>query len=222
MLLLLTRGGLPIAYLPDPQRVPGWRLFFVPTLTDKFVRSARGGEHTDEGQRGLILLVRPSTSKLRPDELRRSWVLRAVHAGKRSVSVSANIPPSVSLKRVEGAEAIRLLEKGRTPRKAAPGRKPRSRPRPTRSSGGRRYLASRADAQTPRAKPPARAASRRSVRISTTGWSRRLDPRDCDHPGIARARTPINPHRAQRRTRVRGCRDESRGVLMRTPCHPIF
>ncbi len=88
----------------------------MPTLTDKFVRSARGGEYTDEGQRGLILLVRPSTSKLRPDELRRSWVLRAVHAGKRK-RIGLGRYPAVGLAqaREKAAEAIRQLEKGHDP-----------------------------------------------------------------------------------------------------------
>ena len=88
----------------------------MPTLTDKFVRSARGGEHTDEGQRGLILLVRPSTSQLRPDALRRSWVLRAVHAGKRK-RIGLGQYPAVGLAqaREKAAEAIRLLEKGQDP-----------------------------------------------------------------------------------------------------------
>ena len=88
----------------------------MPTLTDKFVRSAPGGEHTDEGQRSLILLVRPSTSKLRPDELRRSWVVRAVHAGKRK-RIGLGRYPTVGLAqaREKAAEAIRLLEKGQDP-----------------------------------------------------------------------------------------------------------
>lgn len=88
----------------------------MPTLTDKFVRSAPGGEHTDEGQRGLILLVRPSTSKLRPDELRRSWVLRAVHGGKRK-RIGLGRYPAVGLAqaREKAAEAIRQLERGQDP-----------------------------------------------------------------------------------------------------------
>ncbi len=101
----------PLAHQPAPMG-----LFFVPTLTDKFVRSAPRGEHTDEGQRGLILLVRPSTSKIRPDDLRRSWVLRAVQAGKRK-RIGLGRYPAVGLAqaREKAAEAIRQLEKGQDP-----------------------------------------------------------------------------------------------------------
>ena len=98
----------PLAALPE--------IAFVPTLTDKFVRSCPGGEHTDEVQRGLILLVRPSTSKSRPDDLRRSWVMRVVQAGKRR-RIGLGRYPAVGLAgaREKAAEVLRQLEKGQDP-----------------------------------------------------------------------------------------------------------
>ena len=51
-------------------------------LSDRFVASARQGEHSDDLTRGLILMVRPSTAK-EPAKLRRSWVLRFSRGGKR-------------------------------------------------------------------------------------------------------------------------------------------
>ena len=70
----------------------------MPTLTDRFVRSAPAGEHGDESQRGLVLLVRGSTAKARPDDLRRSWVLRAANDGKRT-RIGLGAYPAVSLSR---------------------------------------------------------------------------------------------------------------------------
>jgi integrase len=88
----------------------------VPTLTDKFVRSASEGEHTDEVQRGLILLVRPSTSKSRTDELRRSWVLRVVHGGKRKrIGLGQYPAASLAEAREKAAAAVRQLEMGQDP-----------------------------------------------------------------------------------------------------------
>ena len=161
----------------------------MPTLTvTSSVRSARGGEHTDEGQRGLILSSsRPSTSAIR-DQTHcgaRGVLRQPSMPGSASVSVSANIPPSVSAQAREKSQPkpSRLLEErqGRIPTRkegCAPGRKPRSITRPTRSSGRSTNTLPRPRRRSniPRAKPAARAASRRSVRISTTGWSRRLEP----------------------------------------------
>jgi integrase len=74
------------------------------------------GEHTDVVQRGLILLVRASTSKSRSDQLRRSWVLRVVHGGKRK-RIGLGQYPAVALAtaREKAAEAIRQLEMGQDP-----------------------------------------------------------------------------------------------------------
>ena len=174
----------------------------MPTLTDKFVRSAPGGEHTDEGQRGLILLVRPSTSKLRPDELRRSWVLRAVHAGKRK-RIGLGRYPAVGLAqaREKAAEAIRQLERGQDPTRK-----------------GRARLKAEIEAQTytfkravdeylaeaaPTLKHPKSEAGRtRGLRGDLRASQRQAgrgdwNPRDCGHPEIARSRNGrSNPHRA--------------------------
>jgi Arm DNA-binding domain len=51
-------------------------------FTDRYVASADPGEHTDELTPGLMLWVRPSTSRKRPGALRRSWVLRIAINGK--------------------------------------------------------------------------------------------------------------------------------------------
>jgi integrase len=91
-------------------------LIFVPKLTDKFVRSVPAGEHTDVVQRGLILLVRASTSKSRSGLLRRSWVLRIVHGGKR-MRIGLGQYPAVGLAaaREKAAEAIHQFEMGQDP-----------------------------------------------------------------------------------------------------------
>jgi hypothetical protein len=88
----------------------------MPTLTDKFARSAPAGEHTDQVSRGLILLVRPSTSKAKPCELRRSWVLRVARDGKRK-RIGLGRFPAVSLAaaREKATEASRQLDKGQDP-----------------------------------------------------------------------------------------------------------
>ena len=116
MLLLLTRGGLPngLPVWPTSPRPDG----------DCFRANAHRqvrplsplAESTLTKAGGLILLVRPSTSKLRPDELRRSWVVRAVHAGKRK-RIGLGRYPAVGLAqaREKAAEAIRQLEKGQDP-----------------------------------------------------------------------------------------------------------
>jgi integrase len=88
----------------------------MPTLTDRFVRSAPAGEHGDESQRGLVLLVRASTAKQRPDDLRRSWVLRAASDGKRT-RIGLGAYPAISLAeaREKAAETVRQLREGRDP-----------------------------------------------------------------------------------------------------------
>jgi integrase len=88
----------------------------MPTLTDRFVRSAPAGEHGDESQRGLVLLVRGSTAKARPDDLRRSWVLRAANDGKRT-RIGLGAYPAVSLAeaREKAAGTLRLIREGQDP-----------------------------------------------------------------------------------------------------------
>ena len=132
---LLKRVGIPngLPILPSSLALP--EIAFVPTLTDKFVRSCPGGEHTDEVQRGLILLVRPSTSKSRPDDLRRSWVMRVVQAGKRRRIGLADTPQSDLPGRARRPPRCSNSQKGQDPtRKGRARRRPRLKPRPIRSS----------------------------------------------------------------------------------------
>jgi hypothetical protein len=142
-------------------------------LTDKFVRSAPEGEHTDEIQRGLILLVRPSTSKSRPRELRRSWVLRAVHGGKRKrIGLGRYPAASLAVAREKAAEAIRQLEKGQDPtRKGRARLQADSTPRPILSSERLTSISPRRPpySNIPRAKPAEYAACVGFVSTLTTG-----------------------------------------------------
>jgi integrase len=70
----------------------------------------------DESQRGLVLLVRGSTAKARPDDLRRSWVLRAANDGKRT-RIGLGAYPAVSLAeaREKAAETMRQIREGQDP-----------------------------------------------------------------------------------------------------------
>jgi integrase len=88
-------------------------------LTDRFVASAPPGEHTDDATQGLILMVRPSTSKARPEEVRRSWVLRFGRDGRR-LRIGLGAYPLVGLAaaRVKARDALRAIDEGKDPTRA--------------------------------------------------------------------------------------------------------
>ena len=87
-------------------------------LSDRFVASARRGEHSDDLTRGLILMVRPSTAK-EPDNLRRSWVLRFSRGGKRQ-RIGLGAYPLVGLAdaRQKAKDALRAIDEGKDPTRA--------------------------------------------------------------------------------------------------------
>jgi integrase len=87
-------------------------------LSDRFVASARQGEHSDDLTRGLILMVRPSTAK-DPANLRRSWVLRFSRGGKRQ-RIGLGAYPLVGLAdaRQKARDALRAIDEGKDPTRA--------------------------------------------------------------------------------------------------------
>ena len=87
-------------------------------LSDRFVASARQGEHSDDLTRGLILMVRPSTAK-EPANLRRSWVLRFSRGGKRQ-RIGLGAYPLVGLAdaRQKAKDALRGIDDGKDPTRA--------------------------------------------------------------------------------------------------------
>ena len=87
-------------------------------LSDRFVASARQGEHSDDLTRGLILMVRPSTAK-EPANLRRSWVLRFSRGGKRQ-RIGLGAYPLVGLAdaRQKAKDALRAIDEGKDPTRA--------------------------------------------------------------------------------------------------------
>jgi integrase len=88
-------------------------------FTDKFVASADPGEHTDELTPGLMLWVRPSTSRKRPDALRRSWVLRiAVNGKTRKIGLGPYPLTSLAEARRKATEARQALLPGLDPSRA--------------------------------------------------------------------------------------------------------
>jgi Arm DNA-binding domain len=98
-------------------------------LSDRFVASARQGEHSDDLTRGLILMVRPSTAK-DPANLRRSWVLRFSRGGKRQ-RIGLGAYPLIGLAdaRQKARDALRAIDEGKDPTRAGRARlQPRLRP----------------------------------------------------------------------------------------------
>src|SRR5271166_1822006 len=90
-------------------------------LSDRFVASARQGEHSDDLTRGLILMVRPSSAKGQP--LRRSWVLRFSRGGKRQ-RIGLGAYPLVGLAdaRQKARDALRAIDEGKDPSRAGKAR----------------------------------------------------------------------------------------------------
>jgi hypothetical protein len=85
-------------------------------LSDKSVANARGGEHSDDLVRGLILMVRPSTAKDQPGALRRTWVLRFSRGGKRQrIGLGAYPLVGLASARRKARDALRAIDEGKDP-----------------------------------------------------------------------------------------------------------
>jgi Arm DNA-binding domain len=98
----------------------------MPKLTDRTVLHAAIGEHSDAQTPGLSLVVRRSTSKAKPNALRRGWVWRYTLDGKRQ-KLGLGAYPATSLEdaRRKAREAAATVAKGLNPltireRRAAP------------------------------------------------------------------------------------------------------
>ena len=90
-------------------------------LSDRFVASARQGEHSDDLTRGLILMVRPSSAKGQP--LRRSWVLRFSRGGKRQrIGLGAYPTVGLAAARQKARAALRDIDEGKDPSRAGKAR----------------------------------------------------------------------------------------------------
>ena len=90
----------------------------MPKLTDQILKKKiPAGEHTDSQMPGLLLVVRASTNKAKPDALRRIWVYRFTLDGKRQ-KMGLGAYPAVPLAeaRRKSREAAAMVAKGLDPR----------------------------------------------------------------------------------------------------------
>ena len=91
----------------------------MPRLTDATVKTAKIGEYPDAQAPGLILIVRPSTSKAKPKALRRIWTYRFTLDGKR-LKMGLGSYPAVMLEEARRTwrEASSIVAEGLDPRLA--------------------------------------------------------------------------------------------------------
>jgi integrase len=91
----------------------------MPRLTDKTIKTAKVGEHSDAQAPGLSFIVRASTSKAGPKPKRRVWIYRFTLGGKR-LKMGLGAYPAVDLAEAhrKWREAAALVAKGIDPRLA--------------------------------------------------------------------------------------------------------